>query len=382
MPDVSIAACKDYEESSVRAALGEALAPFGGLGWVRPGMRIAVKVNLVGAHKPEEAATTHPAPLRALCAMLVEKGASVVIGDSPGGLFTAAYLAPIYRASGMHSALMEGVQLNDDFSELDVDFPEGHTAKQYRMTKYLLDADAVIDFCKPKTHGMMVYTGACKNFYGAVPGLLKGEYHYRYAEHTRFANLLVDLAECVKPRLCLADFVYGMEGNGPSKGKPRFVGCLAASESPHKMDMLLSHIMGMAPDEVPTLTAAIERGLTPPSPDALDVAGDYRPFVGAPFERAAHKDLTGWAGSSPLLNALAQKLLASRPRVEAPACIGCGKCAAVCPAKAIAMEAGGPKGKLPRIERKTCIRCFCCQEFCPVGAMRVHRPVMARLLSK
>ncbi len=381
MPDVSIVSCGSYEENEVRRALMEVLAPLGGLDWVEAGMRIAVKVNLIGAHKPEEAATTHPAPVRILCEMLQERGASVVVGDSPGGLFTGAYLSPIYSTTGMRTVVMENVKLNDDFEELEKETPEAVSGKKLRLTKYLFDADAVIDFCKPKTHGMMAYTGACKNFYGAVPGLLKGEYHYRYAEHTRFANLLVDLAEIVKPRLCIADFVWSMEGNGPSKGTPRFVGALMASRSPHKMDVVGAYIMNIPFSDVPTLCAARERGLIPDSINGISIEGDAASFIVADFKRATSKEVTGWAGSSRLLNTLAQKLLASRPKVEEQTCIGCAKCKEVCPAGAITMVKG-EKNKLPKIDRKLCIRCFCCQEFCPKGAMKVYRPPVARFINK
>ena len=64
VPDAAIAACPDYEAETCRAALRQVLAPFGGLAWVKPGMRIAVKANLVSAMKPERAATTHPMLLR------------------------------------------------------------------------------------------------------------------------------------------------------------------------------------------------------------------------------------------------------------------------------------------------------------------------------
>ena len=40
------------------------------------------------------------------------------------------------------------------------------------------------------------------------------------------------------------------------------------------------------------------------------------------------------------------------------------------------------KDKKPVIDRKKCIRCFCCQEFCPKAAMVVHRPPLAKILSK
>ena len=72
-----------------------------------------------------------------------------------------------------------------------------------------------------------------------------------------------------------------------------------------------------------------------------------------------------------------QNVLGARPVVLKDDCIGCGKCAHVCPAKAISI-----KNKLPVIKRSACIYCFCCQELCPKGAMRVTRTALARLLGK
>ena len=89
-PDVVITGCADYSSEAVRPALERVLAPLGGLDWVQPGMCIAIKANLVTFMKPEGAATTHPSPLCALVKMLSERGADVVVGDSPGGLYDAA----------------------------------------------------------------------------------------------------------------------------------------------------------------------------------------------------------------------------------------------------------------------------------------------------
>ena len=52
-PDVVIVPCADYAHETARTALKQALAPLGGLDWVNPGMKIAVKVNLVASAKPE-----------------------------------------------------------------------------------------------------------------------------------------------------------------------------------------------------------------------------------------------------------------------------------------------------------------------------------------
>ena len=45
--DVALAACDRYEETAVEAALREVLDPIDGLAFVKPGMRVAIKVNLV-----------------------------------------------------------------------------------------------------------------------------------------------------------------------------------------------------------------------------------------------------------------------------------------------------------------------------------------------
>ena len=69
--------------------------------------------------------------------------------------------------------------------------------------------------------------------------------------------------------------------------------------------------------------------------------------------------------------------LRAEPRVSKKDCVGCRECERICPAHVITM-----KNRKPEINRVGCITCFCCQEFCPVGAMRVHRPLIARLINK
>ena len=74
---------------------------------------------------------------------------------------------------------------------------------------------------------------------------------------------------------------------------------------------------------------------------------------------------------------LARAALETRPAVRGGECVGCGRCAEVCPARAIEMSR-----KLPHIDRAKCIRCFCCQEMCPKGAMKAKRPLAARILER
>ena len=60
MQEVSVVPCIDYSSKIVNQAFESVLKPLGGLDWVTPGMKIAIKANLVTFLKPEAAATTHP----------------------------------------------------------------------------------------------------------------------------------------------------------------------------------------------------------------------------------------------------------------------------------------------------------------------------------
>lgn len=294
--DVSIVPCGSYDMVETRAALSAALAPLGGLDWVRPGMKIAVKVNLISAMRPDAAATVHPALLTALTELLQERGASVVLGDSPGGLFTAAHLNRVYDVCGLRQCEQAGAALNLDTAQTEAHAPEAVQARTFTYTRWLDDADAIIDFCKLKTHGMLAMTNACKNFFGVIPGTMKPEYHCKYPKTEDFADMLVDLCEYFKPRLVLCDAVYAMEGNGPTQGHPRKVGAILAAESAHKLDLAAASLLGLTAQDVPTLAAARRRGLIPEAVDQLSVSGDLSAYLVPDFVVPSMRPDTGLRG--------------------------------------------------------------------------------------
>lgn len=173
-----------------------------------------------------------------------------------------------------------------------------------------------------------------------------------------------------------------MEGNGPTQGTPRAIGAVLAAGSAHALDLAAARILGFEPREVPTLAAAIDRGLCPASADALDISGALDDFVQrdvkkTPAQSDAAFYLSGGGLIAGAVDKMLHRILTPFPQLHAAECIHCGKCAGICPAKAIAMTDG-----LPRIDRRVCIHCFCCQEFCPKGAMRAGRTWIARTLNK
>ncbi len=379
MVDVSLSACPDYAPEHVKEALVRVLDPLGGLHWVTPGMKIAIKANLVSMLRPERAATTHPALLCALVELLRKKGAEVVIGDSPGGLYHAAMLNRIYSVTGMTDAEKSGAALNQNFAIREANFPQAMVARQFTYTAYLDNADAIINFCKLKTHGMMGMSAAAKNMFGVVPGTFKPEYHFRYPNHGDFARMLLDLNAYFAPkvRLSLCDAVTAMEGNGPTQGNPRHIGAILASASPHALDLVAASLIGLGMEDVPTLQVAHEAGLIPDSAEALTLSGDPSAFAVKDFDNIHVHNSLLFEGHGTFAAMFVRSALRAAPKPEPKTCIHCAKCAEICPAKAITMKNG-----LPRINKSLCITCFCCQEFCPKGAIRVHRPLIARILNR
>ena len=375
-----IVECPDYESKHVRAALQAALTNIGGLDWVKPGMKIGVKLNLCSARKPEQAATTHPVMAAELTKILMEHGAEVVLGDSPGEPFTPAILKLVYNQTGMHLCEEAGGKLNDDFSHYTVTFPEGKSVKQFEYCSWLSGCDAIINFSKLKSHGLMGMTAAVKNLYGVIPGTMKSEYHFLHTDPLDFANMLVDLNEFVRPVLCLCDGVEIMEGNGPTQGTPRHLGLVLAGRDPYELDRLSASILTLKEDEIPYMTAAKQRGLfTSEGPE--EYAAEAAKYAVSGFVRSG--STCSWFVPDPddkLVKKILKKglyiLMRSKP-VPDESCTGCGHCVRGCPAKAIELV-----DKKAKIDRRKCVRCFCCQEFCPTGAMKVKRSLVARLAAK
>lgn len=275
MSDVTIVRCDDYEEENVKNAFDELLPALDNFDWVQKGMKIVIKANLVTFLKPDNAATTHPALLCELVKRLVDLGAIVTVGDSPGGTYNALYVNNIYSVTKVCDVKKYGGLLNEDFNQSEASFEDGKVLKNFPYTAYLDDADVIINFCKLKSHGMMGMSAATKNLFGIIPGTKKPEFHFRFPNYEDFANMLIDLNEFLKPKYCIVDAVVGMEGNGPTAGTPRKIGAILASKSPYKLDLACAAIIGLTKENVPTLEEAYKRGFIPKSYDELDISRRY-----------------------------------------------------------------------------------------------------------
>jgi len=392
---VSLVACEQYDSERVEDAIRRSINLLGGIeAFVGPGQRIVLKPNLLRPSAPSAATTTHPSVVAAVARLVSEAGAQAIILDSPGGPNSAAYVRTVYRSSGMiRAAEQSGAELITNLEPTQVANPDGIVLRRLDLVRQAVEADAIINLAKLKTHSLVGLTLSVKNLFGLVPGVVKVGYHARFEEPGDFALGLLDIARVAKPVLHIIDGVVGMEGNGPSAGTPRQVGALIAGADPLNVDIVAASLIGVDPLETLTTRVAVEHGLTMGRLEDVELVGDALDALRVPRFRLSDSQrsarLSGQPGASRrgnegnaarqswfgrlALGWLAKQVLAV-PHAG-PRCTGCGFCARNCPVQAIEIVDGRA-----RMDLSACIRCYCCHELCPELAIELRRPLLGRLV--
>lgn len=372
---VAVVRCLDYDQGSVAAAVGEAVELLGGLAAVLPmpaGGTALIKPNVLAPCPPQSAVDTHPAVVAAAVALARAAGAGrVAVGDSSGGGAVAGRTARALEASGIAAAAAAAGAELSNFDAGGVRTLQGRAGRRLYLAPAALDAAAIINLPKLKTHGLTVITGAVKNLYGCVPGTRKTAYHREYPKNADFAGLLVDIYSAVcagRPSLVVMDAVVALDGMGPGAGgRPRPLGLIVCGTDGVAVDAVAAMLINFPPSAVPTCRAAAAAGAGVADPARIDVVG--LPLAEA---RAARFDVPAVArlvryAPAPLVRA-AVSLMRARPAVDPARCVACGTCAAACPAGAIAISGGAA-----RIDLGRCLDCLCCQESCPEAAVLLRR---------
>lgn len=384
MDTVSLVKCMDYEINNVKNAVRKSLDQLGGISaFVKPGDTVLLKVNLLLRRKPEKVTTTHPSIAQVVAELVLEAGGKPIIGDSPGGyhFYNQSTLEAVYETCGMKDAAQKsGAELNYNTDMIDISYPEGKVIKTIKTIRPVVEVDKIINIPKIKTHMMTVYSGAVKNLFGIVPGSYKPEYHLRFEDTGDFANLLIDLCLFANPVLTVMDAVIGMEGYGPTNGTPKKVDLIIAGTNPFAIDVVASTIIGLTPEQVPTIIKSVERGLCTGNVKDIEIIGEKLDKV----KVHGFKKPTIQVAFN-LYNILIPKFVLKRinlllkptPVMNHKVCKGCAVCAKSCPPKAIKMVDG-----MPVINYGICIRCFCCHELCSFNAIKIKRPWFLRLLHK
>lgn len=359
---VAIARCGSYGRA-LPPALDAVLAPLGGMAaFVRPGQTVLLKPNLLTDRRPDEAVTTHPEFVRHVIRSVRKAGAVPVVGDSPA---SAVKVAAVLERTGLRAVCAEeGVE----FVSLEQAGSAAIETGPYRFTvaRPVREADLVVNLPKVKTHVLTTLTAAVKNMYGIVPGYQKAHLHLRHPSPTDFGGLIRAILHTVPPALNIADGVVGMEGDGPSAGRPVPLGFLAASADAFALDRVLCDVLGIPFRSVPYLRDDAGQpevvGCTP---------ADVRPASFTLPSTLRSRLTPAW------LARLLKPFLWFRPAIG-PACVACGQCVRACPAHALTAHDGAP----PALDARRCIGCCCCHEVCPVSAITIVQSPLFSLIRR
>jgi uncharacterized protein (DUF362 family)/NAD-dependent dihydropyrimidine dehydrogenase PreA subunit len=377
---VSIVRCNDYETQKVQKAVKLAIDYLGGITkFVKKGDKVLIKPNLLSALPPERAVTTHPEVLKAMIRQIKDAGGIPFVGDSAGGAITNKdpieifkNLEKLWEATGIRKVCdKEGAELiSFETAGTEVIEIKGrkYTPILY-LTKQIFSYDAVISLPKLKTHELVLYTGAIKNFFGCVPGIRKVKYHAQAIHPDDFSEMLVDILSIVKPKLGLIDGIVGMDGEGPSAGRIINPGVIIASADSVALDAVGSKILGFRQGEVSAVKIANSRGLGESNLNSITILGEK-------LKDVIVKNPVRPSGYRSRLVKLVPKLLVRKigkfiwtyPYVGRGKCKVCKECVSNCPVGAMAMSDG-----YPQVSRKKCIMCMCCHELCRYEAVEIRQ---------
>jgi len=365
MAEVAVSRCGSYDTDKVFDAVKRSIDLIGGIeAFVRPGMKVLLKPNLLSARLPEDAVDTHPEVVRAVVRLVKGAGAAPFIGDSPGGF--GKNIGEIFEKSGMKRiADEEGIKLETFTSSKFVD--------GMPIARQIFDSDRVISIPKFKTHSITVLTAAVKNMFGSVVGLYKAECHSRSPKEEDFSKIMAKVYSITKPHLTVLDGIVAMEGDGPSSGIIRKMGLVMAGVDGVAIDSCLAKIMGVSPLDILVTKEAYEARLGEADLSKIEVLGDSLDiFVAKDFKLPQTTPLKYLPKS--VINRIAS-LIRFKPHIDNETCARCNLCKLTCPVHCIEIEAGSCS-----IDYKKCVRCLCCHEVCPYRAISIKRNILTKMV--
>ncbi len=355
MSKIIISKCDNYNSEKIYKILAGNIAIFNNLELFAPKKKILLKPNLLAAHFPKEAATTHPEFLRAVIWLVKEKDAVPIVADGP----SVTNFDEVVTKTGIKEVCkqenVELINLNT-YPSIKVEFKK-YGIEHIVISKLVTEVDRIINLPKLKTHSLVGFTCAVKNMYGIVPGLTKSLYHRQVPHPKDFVDLMFTIFSIRMPDLTIVDGIYGMDGEGPAGGNVKKFNVIIMSTDAVAIDSFVLQLItkdyfkiykkffySVKPEVVfyNTTEKFLQNiNIVPPKTTQIVTLFPTR-----------------------VLN-FAKHFIWFRPKIVQQRCERCGKCYNICPQKTIYVL----KGKYV-ISYKNCISCFCCYEACPYKAIK------------
>ena len=238
--------------------------------------KVLIKVNFITVKTWDTGATTDPIVVEAIIKKLRTLPVEIYVVESDATMTNAD---KAFEATGMREMCrlndVQCLNLRKVKDRVKIDVPAGEGLSRITVPRIVTES-AIISAAKLKTHMSTKVTLGMKNMFGLLPDKLKGKYHLK-----GISKVIVDINSVLKSKLTVIDGFVGMEGHGPSDGKPVQMDLIVAGQDPVATDATASRIMGFDPQEIKHIRRAYEKGLG--NIDNIDICGETLESVSRPF---------------------------------------------------------------------------------------------------
>lgn len=235
-----------------------------GLQWqqiVQANAKVALKLNLCDPDPVKAiAADTSPDLVRAVCEILLERTKNITLVEADSYRYPAE---DAFRNVGIYR-LGEGLGL-PVVNLTKAPCREVGNRILGPLPEVILDADVFVTLPVLKTHCLTYFTGSLKNQWGCVPRFDRISLHYA------LDNLLVDLQRILRPKLCIMDGIVGVDGRGPTNGRPRPLDLVLGSRDGVALDATAMRLVGLNPALCRHVVMAADAGLGASAENEIDL---------------------------------------------------------------------------------------------------------------
>jgi len=226
--------------------------------------RVLLKPNVGRTVQPETGITTHPQVVAATIDAFRESGADVAVGESP---ITGVAALDAFESCGIAT-----VAKSRDCPLIDmnvrryvtVEIPDGVAIKSLKVCREIAEYDIIVSIPVMKTHMHTGVTLSVKNMKGCLWRRSKVDLHMLPPlsghEEKPLDIAIADMSSVLLPHLSIIDGTIGMEGLGPSAGKPKALGVVLVGVDAFATDSVACDIMGISAHDVPHLRMGAQRG--------------------------------------------------------------------------------------------------------------------------
>jgi len=238
--------------------------------------------------EPETGITTHPQVVAAAIDAFREAGAEVAVGESP---IAGVKIFDAFKNSGITSVTEKR---NCHLIDMDarryvpLEITDGVAIKSLKLCKEITEYDIIVSIPVMKTHMHTGVTLSVKNMKGCLWRRSKVDLHMlpQIPGHQEkpLDIAIADMASVLRPHLSIIDGTIGLEGLGPSAGKPKALGVVLVGVDAFATDSIACELMGISACDIPHLWIGAQRGYGIIDPDKICVSPVNWKDVQSPFD--------------------------------------------------------------------------------------------------